>query len=135
MASKQTVLVVEDSPDIAALEAELIVVAGRRAIVAADGLEALALLADASVDLILLDLNLPRFSGPELLQRLTAHPRWSQIPVLVVSANLAGFCAAPPVVGVVAKPFDIVEFAEAIDGALRFAQPARVAAADGDPAA
>jgi CheY-like chemotaxis protein len=122
--SLQTVLVVEDSPDIAALEAELIVAAGRRALVAADGVEALALLEEASVDLLLVDLNLPRLSGSQLLERLTAHPRWRKIPVLVVSANLTGFRAAAPVVGVVAKPFDIAEFAEAIDGALRYVQTA-----------
>jgi CheY-like chemotaxis protein len=130
MALMQTVLVVEDSPNIAVLEAELIVAAGCRAIVAADGVEALAILEAASVDLILLDLNLPRVSGPELVQRLTAHPRWSHIPLLVVSANLAGFRNAPQVIGVVAKPFDIAEFAEAIDGALLFVQTASVDSAE-----
>jgi CheY-like chemotaxis protein len=128
----QTVLVVEDSPDIAMLEAELIVAAGRRAIVAADGVEALAILADATVDLILLDLNLPRLSGPELLERLAAQPRLSRIPVLVVSANLVSFRSTRQVVGVVAKPFDITEFAEAIDGALRVSTMVSVDFADGD---
>jgi CheY-like chemotaxis protein len=130
MVLMQTVLVVEDSLDIAVLEAELIGAAGRRAIVAADGVVALALLEEAAVDLILLDLNLPRLGGPELLERLTAHPRWSQIPVLVVSANLAGFHPAPQVVGVVAKPFNIAELAEAIDGALRVTPTASVDSVD-----
>jgi CheY-like chemotaxis protein len=130
----QTVLVVEDSPDVAALEAELIVADGRRAIVAADGVEALAILEDASVDLILLDLNLPRLSGSELLVHLTAHPRWSQIPVLVVAADLTLFRAAPPVVSVVAKPFDVANFVESIDCVMRFTQTANVERADLDSA-
>jgi chemosensory pili system protein ChpA (sensor histidine kinase/response regulator) len=124
--------VVEDSPDIAALEAELIVADGRRAIVAADGVEALAVLEGTSVDLILLDLNLPRLSGQEVLERLTTHPRLSHIPVLVVSANPSGLRATPQVDGVVAKPFDIVELADSIDRALRSARTAGVDLGDSD---
>jgi CheY-like chemotaxis protein len=125
----QTVLVVEDSPDIAALEAELIVAGGRRAMVALDGGEALAILEGTSVDLILLDLNLPQLSGQEVLERLNAQPRLSNIPVVVVSANLVSFRAAPQVVGIVAKPFGIAEFADSIDRALR---SRRTAGVDGD---
>jgi chemosensory pili system protein ChpA (sensor histidine kinase/response regulator) len=133
MASIQTVLVVEDSPDIAALEAELIANGGRRAIIVADGVEALAVLADTLIDLIVLDLNLPLLTGQEVLGRLSTRQRLSHIPVVVVSANLSGFRATPQVVGVVGKPFEIAEFAEAVDRALLPFAPARLDPADSDP--
>jgi CheY-like chemotaxis protein len=115
--SIQTVLVVEDSSDIAALEAELVVAGGRRAVLAEDGVVALAILDRTSVDLILLDLNLPRLSGQDVLKRLGADPRLRGIPVVVVSANLSTFRPTPQVVDVVAKPFERSEFADAIDRA------------------
>jgi chemotaxis family two-component system response regulator Rcp1 len=38
-------------------------------------------------DLILLDWNLPKVSGGEVLQRLKGHQRLRRIPVLVVSSS------------------------------------------------
>jgi CheY-like chemotaxis protein len=134
VAAIQTVLVVEDSADIAALEAEVIVSGGRRAIIAADGVEALTVLMHTSVDLILLDLNLPQMDGRGLLKLLGARTSWRQIPVLVVSANLSGFRATPQVVGVVAKPFEMSEFVDAIDRALSASRTAGVDPGNADPA-
>lgn len=64
--------------------------------VARDGEEALAYLnAEAPFvgrvqpDLILLDLNLPRLSGRELLVELKSELRWKRIPVLVLSSSEA----------------------------------------------
>jgi len=64
--------------------------------VARDGVEALAYLrreppfAEASrPDLILLDLNLPRKDGREVLAELKADPRWKTIPVVVLTTSRA----------------------------------------------
>ena len=40
-----------------------------------------------SSDLIILDLNLPRISGFEVLKRIRAHPRVSAAPVVVMSSS------------------------------------------------
>jgi CheY-like chemotaxis protein len=111
----ETVLVIEDCPDIAALEANLIVASGRRPLVAADGVEALAILAGTAVDLILLDLTLPRLSGQAVLDTLTHHTRLSRIPIIVLSGNLGALRPTPQVVALFAKPFDIREVGEAIE--------------------
>ena len=37
--------------------------------------------------LIILDLNMPQLDGRQTLQRLKAHPRFSQIPVVIVSTS------------------------------------------------
>jgi CheY-like chemotaxis protein len=111
----ETVLIIEDCPDITSLEADLIVGSGRRALVAADGVEALAIVEETDVDLILLDLNTSWLSGQVVLDTLTDHVRLCQIPVIVLSGNLEALRPTPQVVAAFHKPFDIVELKEAIE--------------------
>ncbi|MGD9655258.1 MAG: HD domain-containing phosphohydrolase [Sulfuricurvum sp.] len=55
---------------------------------AVNGREALDILAaDAGYSVILLDLAMPVMDGFETLSRLKAHPLWSKIPTIVVTAN------------------------------------------------
>jgi len=60
-------------------------------LVAGDGLAALELLAAAPADdlpdLVLLDLNMPRLGGLELLSRLRAAPDTSLLPVVVLTTS------------------------------------------------
>lgn len=60
--------------------------------VARDGEEALALLArrggaEPLPSLILLDLNLPKISGHDVLRKIRATPRLHRIPVIVLTAS------------------------------------------------
>jgi len=60
--------------------------------VARDGEEALAFLPrwDAGADqpaVILLDINLPKVNGLEVLQQLKAHERYRRIPVVVLTSS------------------------------------------------
>jgi two-component system, chemotaxis family, response regulator Rcp1 len=60
--------------------------------VVTDGMEALSLLrspdgAESAPDLILLDLNLPRVSGREVLKEIKNSEEWRQIPVIVLSTS------------------------------------------------
>jgi CheY-like chemotaxis protein len=88
-------LLIEDNPGDVGLIREALAPAGSELelAVARDGLEALALLerceAAARPDLILLDLNLPRMDGRELLARLKAHPELRRIPVVVLTSSSA----------------------------------------------
>jgi len=57
-----------------------------------DGEEALAFLrrqgrhaAAPRPDLILLDLNMPRMGGLEVLARIKEHPQWKRIPVVIMT--------------------------------------------------
>ena len=40
-------------------------------------------------DLILLDLNMPRKSGLEVLAEIKEHPQWKRIPVIILTASQA----------------------------------------------
>jgi CheY-like chemotaxis protein len=54
---------------------------------AGDGVEALDILDRSSVDLILLDLEMPKMDGFEVLQQLQDRPRSAGIPVIVVTGR------------------------------------------------
>jgi CheY-like chemotaxis protein len=78
--------------------------------------EALRLLEnDMRPDLIVLDRRMPGMSGDDLLARLKSSPRWSKIPVAVVSgvSRREHEMSAEPEV-YLEKPFDIDTFDEAL---------------------
>ncbi|SNB45138.1 HD-GYP domain-containing protein [Geobacter sp. DSM 9736] len=81
------ILIVDDEP----LNRELLATMlsdGAQTLHAADGQEALDVLAaNPGVDLILLDLEMPRMDGYETLQVLKKHPVWRDIPVIVITAS------------------------------------------------
>jgi class 3 adenylate cyclase len=53
---------------------------------AADGFEALGLLQERSIDLVLLDIMMPRMNGYEVLEHVKSDPRLRHIPVIMISA-------------------------------------------------
>ena len=61
--------------------------AGYLPVVAADGVSALALAAEQTPDLILLDYGLPDMPGPDVLRQLRADPVTRRVPVVVFSAS------------------------------------------------
>lgn len=101
------VLVVEDDPDLAALEAELLEEHGHCVEVANNGREALAAVERAAPDLILLDMKMPVMSGREFVDEYRrAQP--SPAPIVVVTAADDAQVRAAEVgaSGWIAKPFD-----------------------------
>jgi len=83
---KQTILLVDDSRLLRTANHRALVRAGYDVIDAEDGQRALELAQEKMPDLILLDMMLPKLSGPEVLRTLKSDPRTSSIPVIVLSA-------------------------------------------------
>ncbi len=54
---------------------------------AGDGAEALEILKNQKVSLVLSDINMPKMDGLEFLTRLRAEPAWQKLPVLMVSTE------------------------------------------------
>jgi len=82
---KSTVLLVEDSPIQKRANEAILTRAGYLVLVAGDGEDALRLVREASPDLVLLDMILPKVSGFEVLQDLKRDPATAAVPVIVLS--------------------------------------------------
>lgn len=122
--SDRTVLLVEDSPSDVALTREVFrqVMPSVGLEVCNDGVEALEHLRGLgdgpAPDLILLDLNMPRMGGLEVLDNLKAHPVWRRIPVVVLTTSKA----ETDILGTyeryansfITKPVDLNEFIEVV---------------------
>ena len=82
-----TILVVDDSKDIALISARMLTQRGFAVITACDGQEALAIVARQRPSCMLLDVMMPRMSGLDVLKALKADPATASIPVIMVTAK------------------------------------------------
>jgi two-component system phosphate regulon response regulator PhoB len=82
----KTLLVIEDSKFVRIATERMLAKEGYRVIGASDGEEALSMAGKDKPDLIILDMMLPKVSGPEVLRALKLDARTSQIPVVVLSS-------------------------------------------------
>ena len=85
-ASNSKVLLVEDSKFLRMANERALSKAGFQVSTAADGEEALQLANDKLPDIILLDMMLPKISGPEVLRALKGNPATMDIPVIVLTS-------------------------------------------------
>jgi CheY-like chemotaxis protein len=81
----ESVLVVEDTELLRRIYTDKLSQEGYKVFQAADGLEALNIVRTQPLDLILLDLVMPRMSGLEALEALKRDPRTREIPVVILS--------------------------------------------------
>jgi two-component system, chemotaxis family, response regulator Rcp1 len=121
------ILLVEDSPSDILLTRKVLADAriANRVHVVRDGVDALDFLhrrasyEDAPVpDLILLDLNLPRMDGREVLHEIKADPSLRQIPVIVLTTSRDEFDVLRSYElhanSYVTKPIDLTEFIDVV---------------------
>jgi class 3 adenylate cyclase len=80
------ILVVDDDPDMAGFLVRLLAQQGMQAEVASDGNMALAKIASAPPDLVLLDVLMPGPSGFDICRRLKANEATALTPVVLVTA-------------------------------------------------
>jgi CheY-like chemotaxis protein len=80
------ILLVEDSKTIRLENESALKNAGYEVICAEDGETALHMAQQQHPDLVLLDMILPKMSGPEVLKHLKSDPATAEIPVVVVSS-------------------------------------------------
>jgi DNA-binding response OmpR family regulator len=114
------ILLVEDDKDISELVTSTLIQENFKVLTAFDGEEALRLLKNNNIDLILLDLMLPKLSGMEVLKKVRTT---SLIPVLILSAKGSdidkalglGFGADD----YISKPFSMIELVARVHAAIR----------------
>jgi two-component system, chemotaxis family, chemotaxis protein CheY len=94
---------------------------------AGDGLEALAVLNNQSVDLVLTDINMPRMDGLQLLGAVKAAPQLQAIPVVMITTEggeaKVGEAVRLGAAGYVRKPFTADQIKEKLAGILEPALP------------
>lgn len=90
MTTRHQVLLVEDNlPDVVLAQKALSVLEGVDVHVASNVDAATEMLVLHRIDLLLLDLNLPKISGFELLRRLKGEDNTKAIPVVVMTSSSA----------------------------------------------
>ena len=85
---KKTILVVEDEKGMRESLQEILESSGYAVVVAEDGERALELVVSQKIDLVLLDIILPRKDGFEVLKELKENEKTKGIPV-VLATNLS----------------------------------------------
>lgn len=104
------VLAVDDDPVILAMLRALLQAHGMRVTVLGDPRRLLAALESERPDLLLVDFEMPHASGAELCRLVRAEPRWSTLPVLVLTGRVdpdtIQRVLSAGADGYVAKPFE-----------------------------
>jgi two-component system chemotaxis response regulator CheY len=87
---QKDVMIVDDSPAMRSFIRRTVVIGGfevRRCLEAGNGEEALALLRNDTVDVILTDFNMPVMDGEQFVQNLRQSERLNRVPVIVISTD------------------------------------------------
>ena len=131
MPDASTILLVDDEDAIQKLLAYPLEHEGYKVVQAWDGEEALACFAAEPIDLVVLDIMLPKLDGLEVCKRIRAT---SSVPIIMLTARDDEF---DKVLGLelgaddyITKPFSIREFRSRVRALLRRAGPQR---RDGEP--
>jgi two-component system chemotaxis response regulator CheY len=87
------VLIVDDSPAMRSFIGRVLEISGIEVgarLEAGHGAEALEVLANNWVDVILTDINMPVMNGEEFLAEVSRRGAWGGIPILVISTDSTG---------------------------------------------
>ncbi len=120
---KPRILVVEDERDVSKVIAINLKIEGMEVVVAYDGPTALEKIKESKPDCVVLDVMLPQISGWDILKYIKANPATADIPVVMVTAQIAekdqlrGLGAGA--VKYITKPFSPVTLTETIKSVLK----------------
>jgi response regulator RpfG family c-di-GMP phosphodiesterase len=122
-ATPSRVLIVDDQPDIRRLCRVALVAEGFACDEAGAGPDAVTLAAKNPYDLVLLDVDLPGFSGEEVLRRLRQNPPTPHLKVVMFSGAANGDELSRILLGgaddFLTKPFSMVQLRARVKSALR----------------
>jgi DNA-binding response OmpR family regulator len=83
--NKKKVFVIEDDPFLVKAYQSAFVKENMEVWMAQDGETAITFLDREAPDIVLLDLMLPGMNGFEVLGKMRNHPKWREVPVIIVS--------------------------------------------------
>jgi DNA-binding response OmpR family regulator len=83
---KKTILVVDDNDDIREILQRLLEYEDFKVFTAADGLSGFGVAVAEKPDLMIVDFNMPRLNGDQLIKMLRELPQFSATPIIVITA-------------------------------------------------
>jgi DNA-binding response OmpR family regulator len=116
--SLERVLLVDDDKTVRESLSEVLVCEGYLVVQAANGEEALCIMESQHIDVVLLDLNMPRLNGWDTFENLIE--RWPLVPILIITArpNQLFLAASAGAAALLEKPVDIAAMIRAIRTAI-----------------
>src|ERR1700710_1920876 len=81
------ILICDDEKNIRRTLAMVLEGLGHRILEAMSGEEALGMIENEELDLVILDVRLPRMNGIEALQAIRAKPQFAELPVIMISGH------------------------------------------------
>jgi DNA-binding NtrC family response regulator len=114
-------LIVDDDADMAALLADLLCLSGHTTRVASNGKEGLAALHASKPDLVVLDVEMPMLTGPEMALEMFLRDRGLEHIPVVLCSGVLDLDRVAAFVGTryfMSKPYDPVVLMELIERAL-----------------
>lgn len=101
------IIIVDDDEDLAAVVADVLAMRGYRVRTATSGREGLRLLHERPPDLVILDVEMPQLTGPQMAYRMFIHDAGlEEVPIVLVSGavGLPEIAARAGIPYVLAKP-------------------------------
>lgn len=113
---KLTLLFVEDEDDLVEIISDTLIKLESTFFTAKNGQEALAILKEKKVDVVVTDINMPTMNGLDMIEKMKSL--YPSIPVIVMSAHTEmEFIEKTQALGVkeyLVKPFDFIKFIELV---------------------
>jgi len=118
----KTILLADDEENLRILVRTTLEGLGYRIVEASDGAEALRLAREEHPDLLVLDWNMPKLTGPEVVRQLQAEPKTAWIPFILLTAASQGSDRAKGLAlgahAYLVKPFSPLDLLDLVEQAM-----------------
>jgi two-component system response regulator MprA len=132
-ATEQTILLVEDDAAVRETIARVLRREGFVVLMAANGDEALRIAESKSIDLVLLDLNMPVRGGWDTFEKLTSDNPLLSVIIITARPNQLFTALGAGATALLEKPFDFTRLLETVRVALEEPSQVRLARMAGRP--
>lgn len=88
LANSPIIMLAEDNENLIEIYADYIQTNNYRVVVARDGLEALSVADEEEPDLMLIDVQMPKMDGLEVMKKLRTDGRFADVPIIALTANV-----------------------------------------------
>jgi CheY-like chemotaxis protein len=88
LSNSPIIMLAEDNENLIEIYADYIQTNNYRVVVARDGLEALSVADEEEPDLMLIDVQMPKMDGLEVMKKLRTEGRFADVPIIALTANV-----------------------------------------------